>query len=86
MPIKLISWKYTFKKLNEEYELAAKKKTALDNLYETGKISAATRDSFNGDISAAIAKIEEQRKELAERMQTKTAELESQLKTLEMLR
>ena len=85
VPIKLISWKYTFKKLNEEYDLAAKKKHALDNLYETGKISAATRDSFTGDISAAIAKIEEQRKELAERMQSKTAELESQLKTLEML-
>ncbi len=83
--LKVISWKYTFKRLNEEYEIANKKKQALDNLYETGKISAATRDSFTGDIAAAIAEIEKQRKELAERMQSKTPELEGQLKTLEML-
>ena len=81
----MISWKYTFKRLNEEYEIANKKKQALDNLFETGKISQATRDSFTGDISAAIAEIEKQRKDLAEKMQAKTQELEGQLKTLEML-
>ena len=63
--LKVISWKYTFKRLNEEYEIAKKKKQALDNLFETGKISQSTRDSFNGDISAAIAEIEKQRKELS---------------------
>ena len=81
----MISWKYTFKRLNEEYEIATKKKQALDNLCATGKISQETRDSFTGDIVKAIADIESQRKELGEKMQIKTCELESQLKTLEML-
>ena len=81
----MISWKYTFKRLNEEYEIATKKKQALDNLCATGKISSGTRDQFTGDIVKAIADIEVQRKELGERMQAKTATLETQLKTLEML-
>ena len=81
----MISWKYTFKRLNEEYEIAKKKKQALDNLFATGKISQATRDSFTGDISAALVEIETQRKDLAEKMQAKTLELEGQLKTLETL-
>ena len=83
--LNVISWKYTFKRLNEEYEIANKKKQALDNLFVTGKISQATRDSFTGDISAAIIEIEKQRKDLAEKMQAKTLELEGQLKTLETL-
>jgi polyhydroxyalkanoate synthesis regulator phasin len=83
--LNVISWKYTFKRLNEEYEIANKKKQALDNLFESGKISQATRDSFTSDISAAIVEIEKQRKDLAEKMNAKTQELESQLKTLEML-
>lgn len=83
--LNVISWKYTFKRLNEEYELAKKKKQALDNLFETGRISQATRDSFAGDISSAIAEIEKQRQDLAEKMQAKTQDLENQLKTLENL-
>ena len=81
----MISWKYTFKRLNEEYEIAKKKKQALDNLFTAGKISQSTRDSFNGEITAAIAAIEKQQKELVASMQGKTAELENQIKTLEML-
>ena len=80
--LKLISWKYTFKRLNEEYEIAKKKKQALDNLLSTGKISQSTRDSFNNEISAAIATIEKQQKELVEGMQGKTSELENQIKTV----
>ena len=82
---KLISWKHSFKRLNEEYEIAKKKKQALDNLYETGRISQSTRDSFDNDLSAAIAEIEKQQKDLLAKMTGKTAELESQIKTLEML-
>jgi len=66
--LKLISWKYSFKRLNEEYEIAKKKKQVLDHLFEVGKISQATRDSFTGDISAAIMAIEKQRNDLAEKM------------------
>ena len=78
----MISWKYTFKRLNEEYEIANKKKQALDNLYETGKISQATRDSFTGDINAAIGEIEKQRKELAEKMQCKNPRTRRSTKNL----
>ena len=83
--LKLISWKYTFKRLNEEYEIANKKKQALDKLFESGKISQSTRDSFTNDINAAIVQIEKQQKELIENMQLKTQELENQIKTLEIL-
>ena len=83
--LKLISWKYTFKRLNEEYEIANKKKQALDKLFESGKISQTTRDSFTNDINAAIVQIEKQQKELIESMQVKTQELENQIKTLEVL-
>ena len=83
--LKLISWKHSFKRLNEEYEIAKKKKQALDNLFETGRISQATRDSFDNDISAVIMEIEKQQKDLLTKMQGKTQELEGQIKTLETL-
>ncbi|MDR0460704.1 MAG: CdvA-like protein [Nitrososphaerota archaeon] len=81
----MISWKNSFKRLNEEYELAKKKKQAVDNLYITGKISQFTRDSFIKDISATIVDIERQQKDLVEKMQIKTDELSCQIKTLESL-
>jgi hypothetical protein len=81
----LISWKYSFKRLNEEYEIAKKKKQALDSLYENGRISQATRDSFTSDITAAIAEIEKQQQALLEKMQSKTHEFEEQIKTLESI-
>jgi hypothetical protein len=81
----LISWKYTFKRLNEEYDIAKRKKQALDNLFTTGKISQSTRDSFDGEINAAIATIEKQQKELIDSMAGKTQELENQIKMLETL-
>jgi hypothetical protein len=81
----VISWKNSFKRLNEEYELAKKKKQAVDNLYITGKISQFTRDSFNTEISATIVDIERQQKDLLSKMQLKTDELSCQIKTLETL-
>ncbi len=83
--LKLISWKHTFKRLSEEYEMAKKKKQALDNLFETGRISQSTRDSFNNDIVAAIAEIERQQKDLLAKMELKIHDLESQIKMLETL-
>ena len=83
--LKLISWKHSFKRLNEEYEIAKKKKQALDNLFEKGRISQATRDSFDTDINAVIMEIEKQQKELLTKMQGKAQELDSQIKTLETL-
>ena len=83
--LKMISWKHSFKRLNEEYEIAKKKKQALDNLFENGRISQATRDSFDNDINAVITEIEKQQKDLLVKMHGKVAELESQIKTLETL-
>ncbi|MEM2999218.1 MAG: CdvA-like protein [Candidatus Bathyarchaeia archaeon] len=81
----MISWKYSFKRLNEEYEIAMKKKQALDNLFKTGRISEATRNAFENDINAVLMEIEKQQKDLVVKMQDKMQELESQIKTLETL-
>jgi hypothetical protein len=81
----LISWKHSFNRLNEEYGIAKKKKHALDNLFEKGRISQSTHDSFNNEIAAAIVEIEKQQQDLVMKMQLKTGELENQIKTLEML-
>ncbi len=81
----MISWKYSFKQLNEEYDLSNRKKQALDKLYETGKISQATRDSFDNDIKAALTEIEKKQKDLLVNMQVKSQELLDQIATLEML-
>ena len=81
----MISWKHSFRRLNEESETARKKKQALDNLLTTGKISQSTFDIFNNEIDAGIAEIEKQRNALFEKMDSKTNELGEQIKTLEML-
>jgi hypothetical protein len=83
--LKLISWKHSFRKLNEENEMAKKKKQALDNLLNAGRISQSTYDLFNNEIDEAIAEIERQQKGLLEKMNSKVEELEEQIKTLERL-
>jgi hypothetical protein len=82
---KLISWKHSFRRLNEEYEVARKKRQALDNLLSAGKISQSTHSIFNKEIDDAIAEIEKQEKALLEKMAAKVVELEGQVKTLEIL-
>lgn len=72
-------------RLNEEYELAKKKKHALSNLLGTGKISESTHGLFDREIEDAMAEIDNQRKALLEKMASKTMELEEQIKTLEIL-
>jgi hypothetical protein len=82
---KLISWKHSFKRLSEEYEVARKKKRALDNLLKKGRISQSTFDGFNLEIEAALAEVEKEEKALLEKMTAKVVELEGQVKTLEVL-
>jgi chromosome segregation ATPase len=81
----LISWKHSFKRLNEEYEIAKKKKQALSNLLKTGRISQPTYDVFSKEIDEAIAETDAQQQALLEKMNSKTRELEAQIGTLEML-
>jgi hypothetical protein len=71
--------------LNEEFEIAKKKKQALDNLLSTSRISQPTYDAFSNEIDEAITDIERQQQALHEKMATKTKELEGQIRTLEML-
>jgi hypothetical protein len=82
---KLISWKHSFRRLNEEYEVARKKRQALDNLLSGGRISQSTHGIFNKEIDDAISEIEKQQKALLEKMAAKVVELEGQVKTLEIL-
>lgn len=79
----MISWKYSFEKVSRELELAKKKKQALDDLFNTGKISQSTYDDLNKSLTEGIAEIEARHKILAEKMTAKIAELEQQIKTLE---
>jgi len=81
----LISWKRSFEILSEEYETVKKKKQALDNLVNAGRISQSTFDFFNREIDEAMAEIEGKQKALAEKMNSKIKELEEQIKTLEIL-
>jgi hypothetical protein len=82
---KLISWKHSFKILNEESEMAKKKKETLDNLLNTGRISQPTYEQFNEEINNAIEEIEKQQNALLEKMNSTTEQLEGQIKTLETL-
>lgn len=81
----LISWKHSFNRLNEEYELSKKKKQALGSLLETGKISQSTHSLFTREIDEAVAEIDGQRKALLGKMASKAMELEEQIRTLEIL-
>ena len=81
----MISWKHSFRRLNEEFEIAKKKKQALDNLLSIGKISQSTYDAFSKEIQEAMEEIEKQQQALQEKMNAKMEELDSQIRTLEML-
>jgi hypothetical protein len=85
MVLKLISWKHSFRKLNEEYVMAQKKKQALDNLLSSGRISQSTYEVINKEMEDAIVEVEKQQEALLEKMNSKVTELEGQIKTLEML-
>ena len=65
-------------------ELARKKKQALDDLFDSGKISASTYESLDKELTGIIFEIEARQKDLATKMTSKIADLENQIGTLEM--
>jgi hypothetical protein len=65
--------------------MTKKKKQALDNLLNDGKISQSTYDLFNKKIDEAIAGIEKRQRALLEEVNSKVEEFEQHIKTLEML-
>jgi hypothetical protein len=85
MVLELISWKHSFKKLNEEYAMAKKKKQVLDNLLDSGRISQSTYELIDKEMEDGIVEVERQQDALLEKMNSKMTELEAQIKTLEML-
>ena len=85
MVSRLISWKHSFNRLNEEHQMAEKKKQAINNLLNSGKISKATYELFEREIAEAMAEIEKQQQALLAKMKTKAEELEGEIGTLEML-
>jgi hypothetical protein len=80
----LISWKYSFEKISKDLELARKKKQALDDLFNSGKISASTYESLDKELTSTISEIEARQKDLAEKMASNIADLEKQISTLEL--
>lgn len=82
---KLVSWKCSFEKLNEEYETLMKKRQALSNLFSSGKISQFIYESLDREMDEAVAEVERQKKVLLDKMNAKTLELQEQIKILELL-
>jgi hypothetical protein len=72
-------------KINGELELATKKKQALDKLFNEGKVSQTTYDSFSEEVAQAIEEIDNRQKTLVHKMESKISELEQQMRTLESL-
>jgi hypothetical protein len=81
----MISWKHSFNRLKEEYEIAVKKKDALDGLLSAGKISQSTYDIFRKEIEDSMIETEKQQRALVAKMLSKSLALEAQIKTLETL-
>ncbi len=79
----MISWKDSFEKINNELDLARKKKDALEVLHSNSRISQLTYENLNKALTTEIEQIEARRKELAEKMTSKLNELERQINTLE---
>ncbi len=82
---KLVSWKCSFEKLNEEYETLLKKRQALSNLFSSGKISQFIYESLDKEMDEAVAEVERQKKVLLDKMNVKSLELQQQIKILELL-
>jgi chromosome segregation ATPase len=77
-------WKYSFGLASKELEVTKKKKKALDNLFESDKISQSTYNYLDTELTKAISELEEHLKSLKDRMTSRTQELERQVSTLEL--
>lgn len=82
-------WKYSIgiariEIARRELEVTRKKKQALDELLNAGKISQPTYDDLDKGFTEAIAKLEADQKTLADKNTARSTELEDQLKSLEV--
>jgi hypothetical protein len=76
-------WKDAFENVKTELDLAIRKKHALDDLLDSGKIARFTYDCLNKDLNKEINHIEIRHKALTEKITNKLSELEEQKQTLE---
>lgn len=70
--------------VNKKLEIVKRKKQALDDLFNKGRISQMTHEYVAKDLDDSINEMEGQQKVLADRITSKISELEDEIRTLEM--
>jgi hypothetical protein len=79
----MVLWKDAFEKVSLELEVTKRKKQALDDLLNAGRISQSTFDILCKGLNDELNEIEARRKVLTEKMSSKLSELEQQQQALE---
>jgi len=80
----LVTWRDSFEKINSELDIAKRKKQALENLHNAGRVSQFAYECLNKELTDETEQIETRRKTLTEKMTGKLNELEEQRMALEM--
>lgn len=80
----LVTWRDSFERINSEFDVNTKKKLALENLNNAGRISQFAYECLNKELTDEIEQIQIKRKALAEKMTSKLNELEEQRMALEL--
>jgi len=80
----LSSWKYSFELVLRELDLAKKRKKALDDLYNAGKISQSTYEHIERELTEVMIDLEAHLGSLAEKMKARAKDLENQIRVLEV--
>jgi len=79
-----VTWRDSFERINSELDVNTRKKLALENLNNAGRISQFAYECLNKELTDEIEQIEIKRKALAEKMTSKLNELEEQRMALEL--
>jgi hypothetical protein len=79
-----VTWRDSFERINSELDVNTRKKLALENLNNAGRISQFAYECLNKELSDEIEQIEIKRKALGEKMTSKLNELEEQRMALEL--
>jgi len=80
----LSSWKYSFELVLRELDLAKKRKKALDDLYNAGRISQSTYEHIERELTEVMIDLEAHMGTLAEKMNARIKDLENQMRALEV--
>jgi hypothetical protein len=80
----LSSWKNTFEVVHSEFELAQRKKQALDELLAKNRMSQPTYEHLVGGLNENIADLESHQKSLMQKMTERADELENQAELLKL--